>query len=125
MAALPRTWFLCFLLNDRSRCLLPRVLSETHNREVPQSLFQYGVSSDRRFDLAIRILNNGLDEILKVLIKDAQINCFADVLKAAKSLSDHEKHMITEVIVICKFLLVNPATSATGRLLYIMLLFSH
>ena len=48
-------------------------------------------------------------EILKVLIKDAQINCFV------KSLTDHEKHMITEVIVICKLLLVNPATSATGE----------
>ena len=54
-------------------------------------------------------------EILKVLVKDAQINCFADVLKAVKSLSDHEKYMITEVIVICKLLLVNPATSATGE----------
>ena len=42
-----------------------------------------------------------------MLIKDAQINCFADVLKAVKSL--------TEVIVICKLLLVNPATSATGE----------
>ena len=60
-------------------------------------------------------------EILKVLksfesvIKDAQINCFADVLKAVKGLTDHERHMITEVIVICKLLLVNPATSATGE----------
>ena len=43
-------------------------------------------------------------EILKVLIKDAQINCIADVLKAVKSLTDHERHMITEVI-ICKLLL--------------------
>ena len=54
-------------------------------------------------------------EILKVLIKEAQINCFADVLKAVKSLTDHERHMITEVIVICKLLLVNPATSASGE----------
>ena len=36
-----------------------------------------------------------------MLIKDAQINCFADVLKAVKSLTDHERHMITEIIVIC------------------------
>ena len=50
-----------------------------------------------------------------MLIKDAQINCFADVLKAVQSLTDHERHMITEVIVICKLLLVNPATSATGE----------
>ena len=54
-------------------------------------------------------------EILKVLIKDAQINCFADVLKAVKSLTDHERHMITEVIVICKPLFLNSATSATGE----------
>ena len=50
-----------------------------------------------------------------MLIKDAQINCFADILKAIKSLTEHERHMITEVIVICKLLLVNPATSATGE----------
>ena len=43
-----------------------------------------------------------------MLIKDAHINCFADVLKAVKSLTDHETHMITEIIVI-------PATSATGE----------
>ena len=39
---------------------------------------------------------------------------FADVLKAVKILTDHERHMITEVV-ICKLLLVNPATSATGE----------
>ena len=44
-------------------------------------------------------------EILKVLIKYAQINCFGDVSKAVKSLTDHERHTITEVIVICKLLL--------------------
>ena len=50
-----------------------------------------------------------------MLIKDAQINYFADVLKAVKSLTDDERHMITEVIFFCKLLLVNPATSATGE----------
>ena len=40
--------------------------------------------------------------------------CFADVLKAVKSLTDHERHMITEVV-ICKLLLVNPAPSATSE----------
>ena len=54
-------------------------------------------------------------EILKVLIKDAQVNGFADILKAVKSLTDHGRHMITEVIVICKLLLANPVTSATGE----------
>ena len=29
-------------------------------------------------------------EMLKVLIKDAHINVFADVLKAVKSLTDHD-----------------------------------
>ena len=37
------------------------------------------------------------------------------VLKSVKSLADHGRHMKTEVIVICKLLLVNPATSATGE----------
>ena len=49
------------------------------------------------------------------MIKDAQINCFTDVSKAVKSLTDHKRRMITEVIVFCKLLLVNPATSATGE----------
>ena len=35
--------------------------------------------------------------------------------EAVKSLTEHERHMITEVIVICKLLLVNPATSAIGE----------
>ena len=55
-----------------------------------------------------------------MLIKDAQIYCFADALKAVKSLTDHERHMITEVTVICKLLLINPATSATGELSFSM-----
>ena len=51
-----------------------------------------------------------------MLIKDEQINCSADVMKAVKSLTDNNRHMITEVIIIiCKLLLVNPATSATGE----------
>ena len=50
-----------------------------------------------------------------MVIKDAQINCFADGLKAVKGFTDHERHMITEVIVICKLLLVSPATSARGE----------
>ena len=61
-----------------------------------------------------------MTESLKVLIKDAQINCFVDVLKAVKSLTDHERHVITEVIVICKLLLVNRATSATGERSFFM-----
>ena len=56
-------------------------------------------------------------EILKVLIKDAQINCFADVLKAVKSLTDQES-LGKHDIVICKLLLVNPATSATASGLF-------
>ena len=54
-------------------------------------------------------------EILKVLIKNMQINCFANVLKAVNSLTDHERHMISEVIVIYKLPLVNPAKSAHAK----------
>ena len=95
-AALPRTWSLCFLLSSIT--------------EVVVDFHEFHYADDVRTEYLFSQL-----KILKVLIKDAQINCFADVLKAVKSLSDHERHIITEVIVICKLLLVNPATRATGE----------
>ena len=96
MAALPRTWFLYFFLSS--------VI------EVVVHFHEFHYADDVRTGYPFSQL-----EVLKVLIKDAQINCFAHVLKAVKSLTDHERHMITEVIDVCKLLLVNPATSATGQ----------
>ena len=39
----------------------------------------------------------------------------ANILKAVTNVVDHERHVISEKVVISKFLLVNPATSATGK----------
>ncbi|XP_028407434.1 zinc finger MYM-type protein 1-like [Dendronephthya gigantea] len=54
-------------------------------------------------------------EIFKILMKDKKPECFADIIDAVKSLDNHTKLMIGEAITICKLLLVNPATSATGE----------
>lgn len=48
-------------------------------------------------------------------MKDAAINCFSDILKMIKNIAVHERHMISEVMIICNLLQVNPATSATQR----------
>ena len=54
-------------------------------------------------------------EIFKELMKNTKIVCFSDVLNAVKSLDTAQKHMISEVIVICKLIQVNPATSASAE----------
>ena len=47
-------------------------------------------------------------------MKDGEFTCFYDILAKIKQLSEAEKCMITEIITLCKLLLVNPATSAAG-----------
>ena len=48
-------------------------------------------------------------------MKNTKIICFSDVLNAVKSLETAQKHMISEVIVICKLIQVNPVTSASAE----------
>ena len=48
-------------------------------------------------------------------MKDGEFTCFDDILAKIKQLSEAEKCMITEIITLCKLLLVNPATSAAGE----------
>ena len=62
----------------------------------------------------VRTLNVQL-EIFKVLMKDGEFTCFDDILAKIKQLSEAEKCMITEIITLCKLLLLNPATSAAGE----------
>ena len=62
----------------------------------------------------VRTLNVQL-EIFKVLMKDGEFTCFDDILAKIKQLSEAKKCMITEIITLCKLLLVNPATSAAGE----------
>ena len=61
----------------------------------------------------VRTLNDQ-QEIFKVLMKDGEFTCFDDILAKIKQLSEAEK-CITEIITLCKLLLVNPATSAAGE----------
>ena len=46
----------------------------------------------------------------------------AYILKAVTkvAIGDHERHVISQELVICKFLLVNPATSATSEMAFSM-----
>ena len=62
----------------------------------------------------VRTLNAQL-EIFKVLMKDGEFTSFDDILAKIKQLSEAEKCMITEIITLCKLLLVNPAISAAGE----------
>ena len=54
-------------------------------------------------------------EIFKIMMKDKKLGCFLDILDAVKNLDHNTNPMVSEVITICKLLLVNPATSATGE----------
>lgn len=52
--------------------------------------------------------------VVDVLVKEA-VCCFDDILCELKKLSQPERSLIQEVNVLCKLLLVNPATSASGE----------
>ena len=54
-------------------------------------------------------------EILKVLLKEGDFLCFDDIVVKIKELPTPERKMINEVISVYKLLLVNPATSASGK----------
>ena len=54
-------------------------------------------------------------EILKVLLKEGDFLCFDDIVVKIKELPTPERKMINDVISVCKLLLVNPATSASGE----------
>ena len=48
-------------------------------------------------------------------MKDAEFTCLDDILAKIKQFSEAEKCMISQIITICKLVLVNPATSAAGE----------
>ena len=54
-------------------------------------------------------------EILQVPLKDGDYFCFDDIIVKIKELPNPEREMIKEVIMLCKLILVNPATSAAGE----------
>jgi len=50
-----------------------------------------------------------------VLLKDGGFLCFDDIILKIRELLTPERNMISEIITICKLILVNPATSAAGE----------
>ena len=54
-------------------------------------------------------------EILQVLVKDGDHFCFDDITVKIKELPNPERETIKKVIMLCKLILVNPATSAAGE----------
>ena len=54
-------------------------------------------------------------EILQVLLKDGDYFCFDDIIVKIKELPNPEREMIKEVIMLCKLILLNPATRAAGE----------
>ena len=50
-----------------------------------------------------------------MLLKDGHYFCFDDFIVKIKDLPNPEREMITELITLCKLILVNPATSAAGK----------
>ena len=65
-------------------------------------------------DVNISVLTAQM-EILQVLVKEGDYFCFDDIIVKLKRLPNPEREMITEVITLCKLILVNPATSAAGE----------
>ena len=69
---------------------------------------------DYSTEVDVRTLNVQL-KIFKELMKDGEFTCLDNILAKIKQLSEAEKGMISDIITLCKLLLVNPATSAAGE----------
>jgi len=50
-----------------------------------------------------------------VLMRGVPLRCFEDILTKVKGLQPNERQFIDNVVVVCKLINVNPATSATGE----------
>ena len=89
--------------------LLVKTLNSQDNSTELQ--FMEKVYSD---DVDIEMLTTKM-EILKVLLKDGDFLCLDDIIVKIKELLTPERKMINEVIMVCKLILVDPATSAAGE----------
>ena len=89
--------------------LLVKTLNSQDNSTELQ--FMEKVYSD---DVDIEMLTTKM-EILKVLLKDGDFLCLDDIIVKIKELLTPERKMINKVIMVCKLILVDPATSAAGE----------
>ena len=75
------------------------------------------LETNNKDDVNVGTLNAQL-EIFKLLMKEGEFTCLADIQAKMETFSEAEKSMISEIITICNLLLVNPATSAAGERLF-------
>ena len=112
---IPATLCALILTLKQSRKTLYAIINYYNSHQGPRRGWGWGGFSPPTFLASdVRTLNVQL-EIFKVLMKDGEFTCFDDILAKIKQLSEAEKCMITEIITLCKLLLVNPATSAAGE----------
>ena len=52
-------------------------------------------------------------DVLRIILADVNLTCFADIYELVKKIWNAEKSLIPNVFVLCNLLVVNPATSCT------------
>ena len=50
-------------------------------------------------------------DMLKTILADVNITCFADIYQKLKEIGNDEKNLITNAFVLCILLIINPATT--------------
>ena len=65
-------------------------------------------------DIDVSVLSSQMS-IFKLFMENVECICFEDILRHIQKLSESEKSLISEIVVICKLLQINPATSSTGE----------
>ena len=86
--------------------LLKGVNGESYTAELDYMKVSY--NDDINFDS----LKTQLQVLRQILKDEGVMECFADVLCEVKKLPKEERSLIGEVVVLCKLLVVKPATSA-------------
>ena len=72
-------------------------------------------AADRIFLCVDKIKKNEL-EILQAILKESDgAVCFDDIWQNVKQLERSERALISQIVIICQLLLVNPSTTASGE----------
>ena len=98
-----------FLIFEQLESLFIKTLKD---EETPGELSS--VESNYQSDINVEELEVEL-QTLKVLLKDKDIVYADDLISEMQSLPSEEKKLIKNVCILCKLLVVNPATSATAE----------
>ena len=88
-----------------------------------QSVKGQGIADEKIVKYIREIYNEDLDEeklqvemnVLRAILADVNIMCFADKYKKMKEIGNIEKSLTLNTVVLCNLLIVNPATSCTPK----------